>query len=129
MGDASKVLRAVGRSFRDLAMYAGVSALIIAAIFGLFAAGMSWQTFVRWIGLGIVTSILFGYYLLEYRTSWRTARFWIVTLALLTSHFGLWIILIKRSPEWKFVWFAPGVLETLVFQYFVNRFVLSAENE
>ncbi len=110
-------------------MYAGMSAVIIAAIFGLFAAGMSWQTFVRSIGLAIVTSILFGYYLLEYRTLSRTARFRKVTLVLLTSHLGLWIILIRRSPEWKFIWFAPGVFEALAFEYFVNRFVLKAGNE
>ncbi len=119
------MLHAVNKSLRDLAMYAGVSALIIAVVVALFAAGLSWQAFVKWIGFAIMTSVVFGYYLDEYRVSWRTPRFWDVTLALLTAHLGFWIIFIKRSSEWKFIWFTPMVFEVIALQYFVNRFVLS----
>lgn len=96
---------------KDLAIYVSINSLIIAAIFGLFAAGMSWNFFIKYIGLALMTALVFWPLgkILNAHPGGR--KVWIATALLLAFHGGVWLLLLRHITYWKFIWFYPMILE------------------
>jgi hypothetical protein len=99
----------------DLGIYVLLSFVILAIIFFVFWLGMSWDTFVKWIGFTCVTAACFWYYAVEYRAIWRRKRFWMWFMSLLLIHSGVWLSILARVQHWKFVWFTPLIGEIALF--------------
>jgi hypothetical protein len=109
----------ISRSFRkDLPLYVAISTLIIGVIFALFAAGMSWDFFVKYVGLGIATAVLFSYFILDSRLLLRKRLFWILCSFLFVIHCAAWMAVLIRVEHWKFIWFYPVLIELVSFQFF-----------
>jgi fatty acid desaturase len=81
---------------QDLAAYVAVSTLILSAVFGLLALGMSWNVFVKWIGLAIMTSIVFWPFTTELRIHPQNRALWVARGISLTAHYGLWILFLRH---------------------------------
>ena len=102
------------RSFKEILSYIAVSALIIAIIFGMFAAGLSWDAFAKWVCLAIFTSVVFGYFVSDSRSLWRTKSFWAYTATCLFLHCAAWAAIVVRVEHWKAIWFTPMTLEVVI---------------
>jgi hypothetical protein len=109
------------RSFKEILLYIAVSSLIIAAIFGMFAMGLSWDAFAKWIGLAIFTAIPFGYFVSDSRALWKTKTFWVFTVACLFVHCAAWTIILVRVQHWKVIWFGPVIIELAILVFLRDR--------
>jgi hypothetical protein len=87
----------------------------------MFAEGMSWDFFVKRIGFGIFTTLLFGYFIQGSRTLLQKKSFWLLFAFLFSAHCAIWIAVISHAEHWKIVWFYPILIELAVFQFFRNR--------
>jgi hypothetical protein len=110
-----KVLK---QRLKDLALYVAICTVIIGIVIAMFANGMSWDFFVRRVGLGIFTAILFGYFIQGSRTLLKQKTFWLLFAFLFTAHCAIWVAVIAHAERWKITWFYPVLIEFAVFQLF-----------
>ncbi|MBB5342806.1 hypothetical protein [Tunturibacter empetritectus] len=114
-----KVLK---QRLKDVALYVAICMVIIGIVIAMFANGMSWDFFVKRIGFGISTALLFGYFLQGSRTLLRKKSFWFLFTFLFTVHCAIWVAVIAHVEHWKFIWFYPVLIELAGFQLFRNKF-------
>ena len=105
------------RRLRDLLLYIAVSASVIGLVFAMLAAGLTWDSFIKWFGLAFTTGSLFWYFIEDTRTLWKRRSFWSLIICFLVLHCAIWITLLIHVEHWKFIWFAPILLEIAIFVY------------
>jgi hypothetical protein len=106
---------------KDLVLYVAICTVIIGVVIAMFAEGMSWDFFVKRIGFGIFTTLLFGYFIQGSRTLLRKKSFWLLFTFLFSAHCAILIAVIAHAEHWKIIWFYPILIELAVFQLFRNR--------
>jgi hypothetical protein len=72
---------------------------------------------VKWGGMTLSTTVLFGYFVHDSRRFLRRSRFWILTGSLLALHLFAWIALLIHVERWGLLWFNIMVFELPVFWY------------
>jgi len=96
----------------DLLVYVAISLAIIAGSFGLFAIGLTWDHFIKWVGFVAVTSILAWIFYTGAETHLRQERYFArINIALLMLHCIVWLVILTLVDHWKFVWFMPMLIE------------------
>ena len=98
-------------TLKDLSLCVVVSTLIIGAVTAMFYFGMSLNFFVRWIGLAIMTALLFGVVLEDSGRLLRKGKFWFSFTSFLIVHCTAWAIILIHAKTWKFIWFYPMIIE------------------
>jgi|ERR1700733_1001946 len=106
---------------KDLALYVAICTVIIGIVLAMFANGMSWDFFVKRIGFGVFTAILFGYFIQGSRNLLRKKSFWLLLAFLFTTHCAIWVTVIAHAERWKITWFYPILIELAVFQLFRRK--------
>jgi hypothetical protein len=89
-----------------------ITCVVLLVLFSLYAGG---EALVRWGGLGIITAVLFGFFVNNSRSYFHNKRFWILTAVLLILHLSIFTAVLLTAPEWKLSWFAITILELLGF--------------
>jgi hypothetical protein len=67
--------------------------------------------FVRWGGLVLYTTFIFGLFVNGSRKFFSYRRFWLLTASLLGMHVAAFIAILLRIDEWKLLWFNVMILE------------------
>ncbi len=70
---------------------------------------------IKFGGLTISTTILFGYFINDSREYLRNIRFWALTGFLLLLHLAAWISLLLHVQRWGLLWFNIMVFELPLF--------------
>lgn len=97
---------------RDALAYIGISLAVLTAITCLFAIGLTWNAFVKWIGFMTVTSMLSWIVYTRAEDHLRQSRYFgRVNVALLAVHCMAWLVVLFLVSQWKFIWFVPMLLE------------------
>ncbi len=79
---------------------------LIAAIIGIVAGD-----FIRWGGLVLFTTFIFGFFINDSRRYFRERRFWLLTASLFGVHVAAFLAILWRIDEWKLLWFMVMILE------------------
>jgi hypothetical protein len=103
--------RKSSRRLRDFSLYIAIGMLIVVAAIGMAQNDISHKSFIRWGGLTVNTSVLFGYFIADSRPLFGRLSFWVLTIALLLVHLTVFAIVLIRVSEWKLVWFMVMLLE------------------
>jgi hypothetical protein len=99
-----------GRIVRRLPLYLGLAFASLAAIaalvvllahFGVREISGGWFGFVGYTGL------LFWVVVLHGRSHWYRWYFWLVTFALLVTHFSIFVAILRVYPQFRMIWFWP----------------------
>lgn len=93
------------RKARDYVLYILIGLAVATGTIWVAETGVNPDQFMRWFGLAIFTTILFGAYLVDSRSLFRRRSFWVFTGLLLAIHVGLYSIALARVQSWKVVWF------------------------
>ena len=109
------------RSFKEILVYIAVNTLLIAAVLAMFAAGLSWDSFVRWFALVVFTLMPFGYFLSDSRALWKKRNFWEFVVVCLAVHLAAWIATLTRVHDLKAIWFAAAFVELVALLFLRNR--------
>ena len=99
------------RRAKDYVLYVVIATLIIGAAFAMLNAGLTWDSFVKWVGLSVATATIGWYFIADSRTLWGTKSFWALTVVYLSVHCLAWIVVLLQVQQWKFIWFAPMIVE------------------
>jgi hypothetical protein len=95
--------------------YIGISLAVIGAIVGIFATGLPWNSFVKWIGFLTVTVIFAWIFYTNVESNLSRSRYFgRVNIALLAGHCMMWLVILSVVPRWKFIWFMPILLEMAI---------------
>ena len=107
--------RSLGRrSLPEIGLYILVSVSILAILAGMFALGLTWDEFSRWVMLDIFTAMVFWYFAESRHAKWRNRVFLYVFSSLLLIHCGCWVAIIFRVAQWKITWFYLMIPELVV---------------
>jgi hypothetical protein len=106
---------------KDLALYVAICTAIIGIVIAMFANGMSWDFFTKWICFALVTALLFGLFIQNSGSLIREKAFWFLFAFAFLAHCALWTAVFAHVKHWKFVWFYPMLIETAMLQYTRNR--------
>jgi hypothetical protein len=98
----------------EILCYIAINALIIVAVFAMFAAGMSWEFFSKWGGLAFSTAFFFGHFVSYSRRLWKKRKFWSFLAAFLCVHLVAWAVVLTHARTWKVIWFWPMLGEVVV---------------
>jgi len=112
---------ATKRRLKDLVLYVAICTVIIAVVIAMFAAGMSWDFFAKWICFVFVTAVLFWYYLQSSRAFLGRKSFWLLFAFLFSLHGAIWIAVFARVQHWKFIWFYPILIELVIFTFLRDK--------
>jgi hypothetical protein len=86
--------------------------LIIPGVFVVSATvGIIAGDFIRWGGLVLFTTFIFGFFVNDSRRFFREKRFWLLTVFLLGLHVATFFAILLRIDEWKLLWFSAMILE------------------
>ena len=100
----------------NLLIYIGISATIIGCAACCFALGFDWQKFVKWCGFPSATFVLFWIACIEVGPEFRASKtFWSINLIALGIHSAIWIAILLKVQEWKFVWYGLMLIEMVFF--------------
>jgi hypothetical protein len=87
-------------------------AVIIPGVFLLSGVvGIIAGDFVRWGGVVLYTTFIFGFFISDSRRFFRQRRFWLLTTLLLGAHIAAFLAILLRIDEWKLLWFNVMILE------------------
>ena len=67
--------------------------------------------FVRWGGLVLFTTFIFGFFINDSRRYFREKRFWIFAACLLGVHIGTFLAILTRIDRWRLPWFCIMIFE------------------
>lgn len=92
---------------RDFALYIliGLAIAVGGVWYGYATVGSDRGWVSKWLGLTIITLILFGYTIKEHKRFISRLSFWLVFLALLVVHLSIFTTILLNVGEWKVVWF------------------------
>ena len=120
----SEVTRHRRQRARDFLLYVSVGFVILGVIFGAAMTGLSEDAFVKWLGLIAFTLLLFGYFIVDSRSLWRRAQFWVISGTCLLAHLVTFVVLFGHTTTFKPVWIGMiGLVEMLIL-LFLRRYLL-----
>jgi len=70
----------------------------------MFAAGLSWDVFYKYVGLIIFIFVPFGYFISDSRTFWKKKTFWAFLVACLSVHCAVWAAIIPPLDSLNVFW-------------------------
>ncbi|MGA7244054.1 MAG: hypothetical protein WBX19_12770 [Terracidiphilus sp.] len=86
--------------------------LIIPGVFVVSAmVGIIAGDFIRWGGLVLYTTVIFGFFINDSRRFFCERRFWLLTASLLGMHVAVFLAILLHIDEWKLLWFNVMILE------------------
>jgi hypothetical protein len=85
-------------------------AFVVSATVGILAGD-----FIRWGGLVLYSTFIFGFFVNDSRRFFAEKRFWILTIILLGLHVAAFAAILLRIGEWKLLWFNAMILELPLF--------------
>lgn len=115
--------RSPRRRLRDFVLYIAIGLCVAFVAMGLAQTDISHDSFIRWGGLTVNTSVLFGYFVADSRPLFRRVSFWILTVALLSVHVIVFALVLTHVSQWKLIWFMVMLLEVPVLLFLRNRIV------
>jgi hypothetical protein len=86
-----------------------------------FAFAVSDDVYIKWGGLVLDTSILYGFFLKYSQRYFHNIRFWMLFAATLLVHLTGFAIILTHVDQWKLVWFTGMALEIPVLLFQRNR--------
>jgi hypothetical protein len=113
--------KAIKQRLKDLALYVAICTVIIGLVIAMFANGMSWDFFTKWICFALVTALLFGLFIQNSGTLIREKAFWFLFTFAFLAHCALWTAAFAHVKYWKFVWFYPMLIEMAMLQFARHR--------
>lgn len=95
---------------KDFALYIAIGVIVVAV---LLLAGGKWNhgAFIKWGGLALNTSGLFGLFILRSKPFLRKQAFWAFTVVCLALHLVGFAVLLVNVEEWRLTWFMVMALE------------------
>ena len=69
---------------------------------------LPWMPSAGWWMLAGMTALLFWRTIVVFRSNWPQRTFWASVAGLFVVHLLVWVILIKRIPELRPIWFIPA---------------------
>ncbi len=96
MLNVEKVMRKRKRRLLDFALYAGIGLGVVAAVIAAANHGSDMHRTMRWAGFGIVTLILFGILVNDYRAQRKDIRTWKVLGGCFFVHVVIGSLLVSR---------------------------------
>jgi hypothetical protein len=96
---------------RDFVLYFAIATCVILTAFAAAQAGMDHERFIRWGGLAVNSSILFGYFVADSRPLRRRPSFWLMTCGFLALHLTVFAFFLLKIGQWKLIWFMLMYLE------------------
>jgi uncharacterized membrane protein len=108
---------------RDFALYIAIGLCVAIIAIGLVQTEISHDSFMRWGGLAVNTSVLFGYFIVDSRILFGRMPFWALTIVLLLVHVIVFTVVLMHVSEWKLIWFTVMLLEVPVLLFLRNRFL------
>lgn len=117
--------RSVKAKLHDLSLYIIISIVfvIVISVYAVHTAntGSNEEPPTRWMGLGVETAILFGYFLRGSRHYWKRSVYWIGLACFFLVHLVGFIITLRYVEEWPLVYFvAAGTAEWVALVYFMD---------
>jgi hypothetical protein len=109
---------------RDFVLYIAISFAFVAMLIVVARTGVSHDVYIRWGGLALNTSILFGYFIADSRQFFLRWQYWILTAVLLSVHLAGFIVVLTHVQEWKLIWFMVMFLEYPMLVFFRSRLLL-----
>jgi len=104
--------------------------LIIPGVFVVSGmVGIIAGDFIRWGGLVLYTTFIFGFFINDSRRFFRERRFWQLTTSLLAVHAATFLAILLRIDEWKLLWFNVMILELPPFMLLRNLLLRNIANE
>jgi hypothetical protein len=82
------------------------SIFVVSGIVGIVAGD-----FIRWGGLVLFTTFIFGFFINDSRRFFHERRFWLLTASLLGMHVAAFLAILLRIDEWRLPWFSVMILE------------------
>jgi hypothetical protein len=106
-----------GTPLRDLALYVAIAFVIGIVVIFLAQTDLSHEAYIKWGGLAVNTSALFGYFIADSRQWFDRRSFWLLSSASLLLHLGAFVAVLTHISQWKLVWFMVMYLEMPVLLY------------
>lgn len=117
MSTNARRVRRVRDRVRDYLFYIAIAfASIGMAVFVRTRFGH--DAYIRWFGLVVFTTLLFGLFLKNSRELFRMRRFWEVTAVLLMVHLLVFVAILTHVEEWRLPWFTVMAFEYPVLNFF-----------
>lgn len=106
----------------DFVLYLLIALGALFATFWYAAAGNGDSEFFgKWVGLGGMSLILFGYAVQRHRRMIRERWLWIVLLGAAAIHLSVFVFVLRRVSQWKVLWFViPFPLENMAIDLAVS---------
>jgi hypothetical protein len=105
-------------------------ALTIPGVFVLSGTvGIIAGDFIRWGGLVLYTTFIFGFFISDSRRFFRDKRFWLLTTFLLGIHVAVFLAILLRADEWRLLWFNVMIFELPPFVLLRNLLLRKAVSE
>ena len=95
----------------DFILYILIGAAVIGLAFVLAFLHVANSGVIKWGGLVVGTSIVYGGFIYYSRSFIHRGLFWALTLTALLLHLAAFIAILIRVNEWKLLWFMVVVLE------------------
>jgi hypothetical protein len=103
-GNTSKLGGAM-RGNWDLLIYILIGAAVAFGAYWAAVDNVSDQSLVKWGGLALNTSVLFGYAIKQYWRFRRSTVFWEFIGTLLIIHTLIFYLILRNVHQWRLAWF------------------------
>lgn len=97
---------------------------VISSVVGIIAGD-----FVRWGGLVLFTTFIFGFFINDSRRYFHERRFWMLTACLAGLHIGAFLAILLRIANWRLLWFSVMILEVPPFVLLRNLLLRDITSE
>ena len=108
---------------RDVGLYIAIGLGVAMVALVIAQSDISHEAFIRWGGLIVNTSVLFGYFIAGSRRFFRKLSFWALTTVLLSLHVVVFVLILTHVNQWKLIWFMVMVLEVPILLFSRNWFL------
>lgn len=105
----------------DFILYILIGTAVVGLAFVLAYLHVGNSGVVRWGGLGVGTSIVYGGFIYYSRSFIHKGLFWVLTLTALSLHLAVFITILLRAIEWKLPWFMIMVFEVPILLFLRDK--------
>jgi len=89
----------------DLVIYILIGCVVAFGAYWAAVQNVSDEALVKWGGLALNTSVLFGYAIKQYWRFRRSTVFWAVMGSVLIIHTLIFYLLLRNVHQWRLAWF------------------------
>jgi len=120
--------RTMRMRLKDLLLYCSIGVLVaaVAILAGIYRArtGATSEMSGKWLGFAIMTTLVFGYAIRDYRSSWSAPKFWALVVLFSLPHFIAGFFVVSNLARLGLIHFAVVTpVEYFVLDAFLRRFL------